>query len=175
MYNRIDLPLGRSTLTGVLAAGPWALLAIVALGLAVTWHWLLAPVPVLLLATGLDRWRHNGSLTAAGAVVRLTTRGQRLYVRLANGHEEEAEPSAGSRISGRYLVLDLRGQSSGRRYPLILLPMPLGNAPGAPLRRLRVWLRLMPEPPAPIDNTPWYKNFSQRIWPGDKTHDHRYQ
>lgn len=172
MYNRIELPLAPSTVIGLLAAAPWILLVLVGLGMAIRGAWLVVPVVALLALQGMRRWRQAGTLTEPDAVRQLTARGPRLFTTLANGDEEEVKVSGDSRVSGRYLVLGLLGHSSGRRYPVILLPRPLGNVPAESLRRMRVWLRLMPEHPAPIDETPWYKNFTQRIWPGGKTHDH---
>lgn len=172
MYNRIELTLAPSTLTGALAAGPWVFLAIVALGITVSGYWPLVPLPIALVLMARHRWRQNGSLSAPGAVAQLITRGERLFVQLGHGGEEEVLVADGSRVSGHYLVLDLRGVAGNRRYPVILLPAPRGNAPPDALRRLRVWLRLMPRSPAPMMGTPWHKNFLQHIWSGGKTHEY---
>ncbi|MCK7544426.1 hypothetical protein MLC59_09625 [Marinobacter bryozoorum] len=168
MYNRIDLPLRPCGLTGLLAAGPWVFLAVASLWITVNGYGFLAPLPLALLVMARHRWRQNGSLATPNTVVRLTTRGQRLFAELASGYQEEVRASADSRIAGRYAVLGLRGLSSGHRYPVILLPAPRGNAPANALRQLRVWLRLMPPPATPTVN----KNPLKRTWSGDNTHDH---
>lgn len=172
MYNRIDLPLSPSLVTGLLAVAPWLMLAVItmAITLAGTWQ---AALLLPLLATGArSRWRRCGRLSHPQAIRRLSTRGPRLSVTLADGSEEEVGVCAGSRIGGGYLLLGLTGVGTGRHYTAILVPGATGgNAGEDALRRLRVWLRLMPEPPPPV-TTAWYRNSLQRFWPGGKTHDH---
>lgn len=172
MFSRIDLPLRPSTLCGLLAAAPWALLAILAFSLTTMGHWWLIPVPVLLLWAARGRWIQSGPLSAPESVIRVVTRGPRLFVELARGDEDEVVPTASSRVSGHYLVLGLQSVHRRRRYQLMLLAAPWGNAPAEPLRRLRVWLRLMPDPPRPEPRR-WHLRLLHTVRSGEHSHDYR--
>lgn len=172
MYSRIDLPLRPSTLCGLLAAAPWVLLATLAFSLTAMGHWWLIPVPMLLLWVARRRWHQNGSLTEPDSIVRVTARGARLFAQLARGDEDEVVPTGSSRVSGHYLVLGLQSAHHRRRYYLILLATPRGNAPAGPLRRLRVWLRLMPEPPSPEPRR-WYSRLLYTKRSGEQRHEYR--
>lgn len=171
MYNRIELPLQPSTGAGLVAAGPWLVLAVIVTGLA--WSpagpFALILLP-LLLSGAFDRWRRCGSQQHPQAVVRLITRGPRLFATLKDTTVVEVEPTADSRVTGHYLILALRQRPGRQRYPVVALAANAAD-PGA-LRRLRVWLRLMPPAPAPIDSPPWYQIPMQRPRPGGKHHEH---
>lgn len=173
MYNRIDLPLSPSRIAGLFAAGPWLLLSLavlIAAGQGMAWLALATP---LTLAGALDRWRRCGALTHPRAVIRLVTMGPRLFVTLANQTTTEVQPLPDSRLSGGFLYLALQEVNTAGRMQAVLVPgKPGGNAPPEALRRLRTWLRLMPEARAPINVPARYKNALQRLWPGGQPHDH---
>ncbi|GGY75855.1 hypothetical protein [Marinobacter zhanjiangensis] len=172
MYNRIDLPLSPSRLAGLLAAGPWLGLSLaVLIGAGYSSPWVALSMP-LALAGAVDRWRRCGTLTHPRAVVRLVTMGPRLFVTLADHTTTEMRPLPESRLSGRFLFLALQDMQGGGRRQAVLIRKPGGNAPPEALRRLRTWLRLMPEAPAPIQSPVSHKNALQRLWPGGQHHDH---
>lgn len=173
MYNRIDLPLSSSRVAGLPAAAPWLLLSLailIAAGHGMSWFALAMPVT---LAGALDRWRRCGTLGHPRAVIRLVTMGPRLFATLADQTTTEVRPLPESRLSGGFLYLALQEMKTGKRLQVVLVPRePGGNVPPEALRRLRTWLRLMPEAPAPIHPPVQYKNALQRLWPGGQPHDH---
>lgn len=172
MYNRIDLPLSPSVTVGLLAAAPWLGLGVAALLAA--WHGtplVLAALPVA-AAGAYSRWRLCGTLSHAQAVVRLTVSHGRLTAVLADGGELEVTIAGGSRTGGTLAFLELIPLGSGRRRSVVLAPatgLPFslaGNAPPEALRRLRVWLRLMPAPGPTMPR----RSFLTRFWPGGNAH-----
>ena len=138
-------------------------------GLVVAWAgspWvsLLAPVAGL---GALERWRRCGSLSHPRAIVRLTVRGPQLSATLADGSERNVQPLSDSRLSGGYLFLALREASGGQRLLAILIPRSHGgNTPPDALRRLRTWLRLMPEAATPMEGTTTKPIPLKSPWPG---------
>ncbi|MFC4258328.1 hypothetical protein ACFOZ5_04675 [Marinobacter lacisalsi] len=172
MYNRIDLPLTPSRIAGLFAATPWLLLALAALvaaGYGMAWVALATPVA---LAGALDRWRRCGTLAHPRAVIRLVAKGPQLFITLANQTTAEVRPLPQSRLSGQCLYLALQDVHYGHRTQVILVRKPDGNAPPEALRRLRTWLRLMPQASAPIDSAAWQTFPLQRPRPGGTPHDH---
>lgn len=168
MYNRIELPLSPSPAVGLIAAAPWLSLTLSLLILAAASSpWLALPAP-LLLAGAFNRWRRCGSLSHPQAVTRLLIRGQQLLATLGNGTEIDVQPLAESRLTGPFLFLALRATAGDQRFQSVLTPH---NTSPEALRRLRVWLRLMPES-IDLTKVPVPKhNSMQRLWPGGKTHD----
>lgn len=172
MYNRIDLPLRPSRSATAAATTPWLLLlasSLVIAALAQPWVALVIP---LILAGAVDRWRRQGNLTHSRAVVRLATQGPRLFASLADGTTMEVRPLPESRLCGPWLLLAMQELHGPARMQAVLAAHDRGgNAPSQALRRLRTWLRLMPEPIAPIPLTSARKNPLQRLWTGAKPHD----
>ena len=170
MYNRIELPLAPSRLSGTIAAAPWLLLALATLIAAgFTSPWLaLAVVPAL--AGARDAWRRCGSLAHARALVRLDSHHGRLFATLASGVSTEVRVRPDSRLSGQLLYLALEDLQTGGRLSAVLLPREAGgNAPASALRRLRCCLRLMPGLSDPIDVSLSLKNALRRL---RTRHDH---
>ncbi|SFR74967.1 hypothetical protein SAMN05216203_2749 [Marinobacter daqiaonensis] len=167
MYSRIELTLAASPRAGLVAAGPWLLLLAAAVALAAAVHpMILVTVPVL-ISGGISRWRRCGSQRHPQAVIKLTVNQKNLFATLADGRELQVSVASDSRVGGEWLVLTLRAVEPRQDLPVVLAPGPgPGNADTTALRRLRVWLRLMPDAATPIQSTPWYRNPLQALRPG---------
>ncbi len=146
MLNRIDLPLARSALAGLIAAFPWFTLALAALALGQLQHpllWLLCPLAV---AGGLRQYRDSGWLQPASSVSKLSVNSDRLYAHLNDGRQLPVSVSGDSRLYARLAILKLTPTDTSVKSALVILVDPgLGltaNVDPVAFRRLRVWLRL---------------------------------
>ncbi|MBZ2167300.1 hypothetical protein [Marinobacter sp. F4216] len=146
MFNRIELPLRPSILSGVVAALPW--LAIAAFLIVVGYTripWFLGAVPAALCGAWIY-FRRMGQLKGKTAVTSLLLEQGQLYAQLDSGERKPVSPSPASRLGRRLSLLKLRANDSTvRAYSAILIDggtICHGNVPGNEYRRLRVWLRL---------------------------------
>lgn len=150
MLNRIDVPLAKSTLAGLIGAAPWFVLALAAIALGLIQHPLLALFCPLAMAGGVRQFRVSGRLQQANSVTRLSASAEGLCVQFNDGREAAVRVSADSRLFARLAILKLRPTDTTVKPALVILVDPghglSANVDPAAFRRLRVWLRLaLPE------------------------------
>ncbi|WP_152206165.1 hypothetical protein [Marinobacter changyiensis] len=148
MSSRIDVRLYPSLSAGFIVSTPWLVLAGSALVIG------LAGMPLLMwfcpvgVAGAIWQFRASGLLASAGSVIQLSIDDDRLFVRLRNGRQFQANASTESRLFGNLALLKLALHDSTLKPPMVVI-IALSPRSGAPrnsepeaFRQLRVWLRL---------------------------------